>query len=494
MGRASTFLVLLLAAAGTDARAPADAAVLRASAAGEPIDVLIRLRAPAVKSLPAAAPFESRVASVVDSLRARAARDQRGLRAALRARGIESRELWIANAVAARIGPANVAWIAARAEVVAIESDLPRPAGLPLPVARAAKGLPDVEPNVARVRAPEVWALGYRGQGVVIGAQDTGYQWDHPALRDAYRGWNGVSADHAYQWHDAIHALIGGGTNVCGINAPAPCDDNGHGTHTLGTMLGDGGEGFRVGVAPSARWIACRNMDRGVGRPGTYLECMQWFMAPTDAAGANPRPDLAAHVISNSWSCPLGPPPSGENCATGSFDTALANLRAAGILFVAAATNSGPGCSSVDDPPAISANALSVGATNNSDGVVGFSSRGPVLSDGSGRLKPDVMAPGFNVYSSIPGSAYGLNSGTSMATPNVAGVAALVMSAEPSLRGQPDQVAQILRETAQPITVAETCGGVPGTNVPNNTAGWGRVDAFAAVLRATGNVHRDGFE
>ncbi len=90
-----------------------------------------------------------------------------------------------------------------------------------------------VEPNISKIEAPDVWALGATGHGVVIGGQDTGYDWQHPALIDQYRGWNGVSADHNYNWHDAVHT--GGG--ICGADAVQPCDDHGHGTHTLGTMV-----------------------------------------------------------------------------------------------------------------------------------------------------------------------------------------------------------------------------------------------------------------
>ena len=159
-----------------------------------------------------------------------------------------------------------------------------------------------VEWNIIKVKAPDVWAMGFTGQGVVIGGQDTGYQWDHPALINQYRGWNGTSADHDYNWHDAIHEDAGG--NPCGYNSPFPCDDYGHGTHTMGTMVGDDGGANQIGMAPGARWIGCRNMDNGVGSPATYAECYQWFVAPTALDGSEPRPDLAPDVINNSWGCP----------------------------------------------------------------------------------------------------------------------------------------------------------------------------------------------
>ncbi len=205
------------------------------------------------------------------------------------------------------------------------------------------------------MHAPDVWAQGFTGQGAVVGGQDTGYQWDHPALINQYRGWNGTTADHNYNWHDAIHS--GGG--VCGANSPEPCDDSGHGTHTMGTMVGDDGAGNQIGMAPGARWIGCRNMDQGNGTPATYSECYQWFIAPTDLNDLNPDPSKAPDVINNSWSCPLS-----EGCTDPNVLLAdVEAVRAAGILTVHSAGNSGPTCSTVDTPAAIYDASFTVGAT-----------------------------------------------------------------------------------------------------------------------------------
>jgi serine protease AprX len=284
---------------------------------------------------------------------------------------------------------------------------------------------------------------------------------------------------------------------ACLPNASTPCDDNGHGTHTLGTVLGDDGLGNQVGVAPDAQWIGCRNMDAGTGRPSTYLECFQFFLAPTDASGANPRPDLAPDVITNSWGCPVGPPPAGEDCALQSFDVALAAIRAAGIVNVVAAGNGSPNCGTIATPPAISADVFTVGSTTNSDVLSSFSLVGPVVVDGSGRLKPDLVAPGSGVRSATPGGSYGVKSGTSMATPNVAGVAALVISANPALRGDVAAVERILRETAQRLNPPGlNCAPYLATDYPNHVYGFGRVDALAAVQRAQAApaLFRSGFE
>src|SRR5690606_7611326 len=151
-----------------------------------------------------------------------------------------------------------------------------------------------------------------------IAGQDTGIRWTHNAIKAKYRGWNGSSADHNHNWHDAIHVT----GSSCGADAMAPCDDNGHGSHTIGTMLGDDGGSNQVGVAPGARWIGCRNMNAGDGTPARYNECAQWFLAPTDLAGNDPQPDLAPDVVSNSWGCPVD-----EGCTAGTeVQEAIENL------------------------------------------------------------------------------------------------------------------------------------------------------------------------
>ncbi|MCI0635596.1 MAG: S8 family serine peptidase, partial [Actinobacteria bacterium] len=249
-------------------------------------------------------------------------------------------------------------------------------------------------------------------------------------------------------------------------------------------MVGDDGGSNQIGVAPGARWIGCRNMDVGVGTPETYSECFQWFIAPTDLEDENPDPSRAPHVINNSWGCP----PS-EGCTDPTILQAVVqNTRAAGIEVVVSAGNAGSSCSSVNDPPAIYAASFSIGATDSSDNIAGFSSRGPVTVDGSGRMKPDVSAPGVDVRSSVPGGGYANFSGTSMAGPHTAGVVALVLSAFPGLVGDPDSIEPILTSTAVPRTTAESCGGVPGSEVPNNTYGWGRVDALSAVTNASSDL------
>jgi subtilisin family serine protease len=392
--------------------------------------------------------------------------------------------IWVrggAGAVEAMAGRADVAHVFANPWV---RAELPEPAAAPAPET------PDVvEWGVQQIGAPIFWAEGVTGQGVVVAGQDTGYDWDHAALIDKYRGWNGSAAVHDYNWHDAIHVPNGS----CPADSTEPCDDNDHGTHTMGTMVGDDGFANQIGVAPGARWIGCRNMNGGNGTPTTYSECFQFFLAPTDLGGANPDPGLAPHVVNNSWACP----PS-EGCTDpAALQAVVENTRAAGIVVVVSAGNSGnQGCGTVNTPPAIYDAAFSIGSTTMSDAISSFSSRGPVTIDGSNRLKPDVAAPGSGVRSSVRNGLYGNSSGTSMASPHVAGQVALLLAARPDLAGDVAAVEACIRQTAVPRFNTQTCGGIPSGEVPNNVFGHGRVQLVWPVPAAceTSLIFADGFE
>lgn len=478
----------LLVQAGQDRLDPA----LRAARGA--IDVLVQLRPVAVLAPPQrqsgepVAVFRQRL---VDHWQAQARASQAGLQARLDAQGIEWRSFWLVNALALRLDAAVLPELAARGDVLRIHDDAPRQR---LAVVAAGSTVNTRSPaaiewGVGMIGAPDVWAAGITGQGVVVGGQDTGVRWSHQALRQQYRGWDGVDADHGYSWHDAIGELLGGGTNPCGVNAAAPCDDHNHGSHTIGTIVGDDGGSNRIGVAPDARWIACRNMERGIGRASTYAECFQWFVAP-GGNGRPLRPDLAPDVINNSWSCPPD-----ELCQDpGILRDIVASVRQAGIVVVASAGNDGPACGSLAKPPAIYAEAFTVGATSASGALASFSARGPVAA-GSLVAKPDVVAPGVAVRSALRGSdaAYGNMSGTSMAGPHVAGAVALLIAANPGLRGEVDRIEDILRQTSLPFALSGSCGGqMPGT-WPNFQAGHGRIDAWAA-FRVAETIFADGFQ
>ncbi len=473
--------------------------VWEATADGGEAEFLVVLVEQADLSPAAALPTrEARLRYVYDALREVALRSQASLRVELDAAGVDYRLFYVVNMLAVNGDRALVVRLAARPEVARIAANPRVRQPLPAPSPRGggpgrgrppsippARGEAGVEWNVARINADDVWALGYNGQGVVVAGQDTGYDWDHPALINQYRGYNGVTATHDYNWHDAIHANDPHTSpgNPCGFSSSVPCDDAGHGTHTMGTIVGDDGGANRIGVAPGTRWIGCRNMEEEWGSPATYAECFEFFLAPYPTGGdpfTDGVPSLAPHVINNSWTCPFS-----EGCDPDTLQTIVENVRTAGIVVVASASNSGSSCSTVSDPPALYGAAFSVGATDKSDNTASFSSRGPVTVDGSSRLKPDVSAPGVNVRSSFPGGGYGSLSGTSMAGPHVVGTVALLWSAAPRLIGDVDTTEWIITQTARPRTTTQACGDDSPGDVPNNVYGWGIVDALAAVREGT---------
>ncbi|MFK7948031.1 MAG: S8 family serine peptidase [Saprospiraceae bacterium] len=336
--------------------------------------------------------------------------------------------------------------------------------------------------GILQMNAHKVWEKGYTGQGVVVGGQDTGYEWEHESLKAKYRGWTEKNTNHNYNWHDAIRAFNPNHSveeNPCGLDVDYPCDDHNHGTHTMGTILG-GTESLQIGVAPDATWIGCRNMERGWGTPQTYLECFQWFLAPTDLNNENPDPSKAPHVINNSWACP-----EDEGCNPNNFDileTAVNNLKAAGIVVVVSAGNSGADCETINTPAAVFENSFTVGAISENEVIANFSSRGLVSIDGSNRMKPNVVAPGVNVKSAIRGEdLYANFSGTSMAAPHVVGLVALLISADPTLAGDVERIETIIEQTALDRITTQLCDGADGKSIPNFVYGYGTIDALAAV-------------
>ncbi len=483
--RVALFVALLIGLSGAPSatlRAAPDKIapwVLAHTADGAEAEFLVVLAAQA--DLSGAARLQTKAEKgryVYETLWRTAQTSQAPLLAWLNARGVEHRAYYIVNLIWVKGDAALAQALAARPDVARIEGNprihnaLPQPArpfDMLLAAAPAA-----IEPNITYVRAPEVWAMGFTGQGVVVGGQDTGYEWAHPALKPHYRGWNGVTANHDYNWHDAIHS--GGGS--CGADSPVPCDDYSHGTHTMGTIVGDDGGTNQIGMAPGAQWIGCRNMNVGYGTPATYLECFEFFLAPYPVGGkpAQGDPSKAPDVTNNSWTCP----PS-EGCSWSTLQAAVEAQRAAGIMTVVSAGNAGcpqPNCTTISDPPALYGAAYTVGAlTTGADTIASFSGCGPVTVDGSNRRKPDLTAPGTNVRSCVLNGAYGTKSGTSMAAPHVAGAVALLWSAAPALKNQITATEQLLNDNA--FHIASTACSSSGW--PNNVYGYGRLDVKSAV-------------
>ncbi len=406
----------------------------------------------------------------------------------LQAQNIDFHAFIVSNAIKAKINENQLEFIEHHFNPISISYD--QPVMVSTYREESTHQRMDPEWGIQKIEADSVWQLGIKGEGVVIAGQDTGYDFDNALILNKYRGYTDDGIDHNYNWHDAIReinplhqdSLIDENTNPCGLDLDIPCDDHGHGTHTMGTMVGEDAEN-KIGVAPEASWIACRNMERGYGTPSTYLECFEFFLAPTDLNGENPDPSLAPHVINNSWGCPPM-----EGCDIDNFhvlEEAVNNLVAAGTVVVASAGNNGSStCGTVRNPAAIFEQSFTVGATRDNDTITGFSSIGPVLVDNSFRIKPDVVAPGQNVRSIYLNDEFRTWSGTSMAGPHVAGAVALIISANPSLAGKVEEIRNILKSTAVKKTGDIDCDGIMADDIPNIVYGHGRIDVYQAVQLA----------
>ncbi|GAA2707585.1 S8 family serine peptidase [Micromonospora olivasterospora] len=429
---------------------------------GERLLVVLREQAD-LSGVPAGPPGrvgrDARAREVYRRLVATAERTQAGLRRDLSRLGLRPRPYYLVNAVEVDGGPGVRAWLSRRPEVgrVLVSQRL-RPLPAPAPTKRGTEPAPAGPTwNVSLIGADRVWSqLGVTGAGVVVGSSDSGVDGRHPALADGFRGGDD-------SWYDPWS------------HTRTPTDRGGHGTHTTGSAVGRGG----VGVAPGASWVGCVNLARNLGSPARYLDCLQFMLAPFPAGGdpfTDGRPERGPQVLTNSWGCP-----SIEGCDPGALRAATAALDAAGVFVVAAAGNTGPYCGSIEDPPATYPDVFTVGAVDRQRRVATFSSRGPV----PGAAKPDVVAPGAGVLSAMPGGGYAVLDGTSMATPHVAGVVALMWSANPALVGDLDRTRRILRETAVPAEAtyrsrnpSDACDG------DANITGAGVVDAYAAVRAA----------
>ncbi|MEJ2853706.1 MULTISPECIES: S8 family serine peptidase [unclassified Saccharothrix] len=397
---------------------------------------------------------------VVDKLREASHSDHASAVAQLKRENLRHHEFWAVNAVLVRGGgEKTVEALKHRPEVTEIREH--RTLTLPVPQSTGAASTGPVEWGVADIGADRAWeAFGARGEGVVVANIDTGVQFDHPALARQYRGRNADgSLNHEHNWYDP--------SQVCGDPTLGPCDNNGHGTHTMGTMVGDDGATNHIGVAPGARWIAAKGCEEGFCSEFALVSSGQWVLAPTTTSGTDPDPALRPHVVNNSW---------GGGGSSDWYRDLVRAWVAAGMFPAFANGNSGYGvCGTVDDPGGY-AESYGVGAYDIQGRIAEFSSLGPSPHDDG--VKPDASAPGVDVRSAVPGGGYDSFSGTSMATPHVAGAVALMLSAATALVGDVAATRVLLDSTARDAPDSAGCGGTAGDN---NTFGEGRIDVLAAI-------------
>ena len=326
--------------------------------------------------------------------------------------------------------------------------------------------------NIDLVDADRVWdEFGITGEGAVVGDIDTGADWTHPALQSKYRGYDaggpGVHV-HDYNWFDPDGVLYPGG-DLGPSRSAEPFDFGAHGTHTLGTMIGDDGVGNQIGMAPGARWIAISLNELSV--TGSIADdimahkSFQWMLCPTDLTGALATANcaMAPDVVNNSW--------GDANPADDTLRPGIIALRAAGIAPVFASGNPSAGAGSIGSAGS-APEAITVGATDVNDVVASFSGRGPSFYEGE--QKPELSAPGVDIKSSVPGGGYANYNGTSMAAPAVSGLVALMVSADLQ-DGYRDFNVDDLQAFMEYSSVDL---GDPG---PDDDYGYGRIDAYNAV-------------
>ncbi len=374
---------------------------------------------------------------VIEALRQKADGTQVNLRALLQIRRAQGRvqsftPLWVINSIALTADNAVIAELAQRPEVSGIVPDSTISAPAPLAATSASP-----EPNLNVINAPALWSLGYQGQGVVVANMDTGVDYTHPDLAAQWRG--GTNS-----WYDPY-----------GQHPAIPTDRSGHGTQTMGIIVGGSNGGTAIGVAPQAKWIAVKIFnDAGSATTSAIHQGFQWLLDPD----GNPNTADAPDVVNNSWTF------NSTGCFL-DYEPDLQALVAAGITPVFAAGNFGPSAST-SASPSNNPSAFSVGATNNTDVIASFSSRGP--STCTTTTFPSVAAPGVNVRTSDLYSGYWTSSGTSFSAPHVSGALALLLSAFPNLTVAQEESA--LASTAYDL----------GTAGPDSVYGAGRIDVLAA--------------
>ncbi len=393
--------------------------------------------------------------AVVSALMEHAERTQGYLRGYLESRisadVVRYTAYWITNVILVEARPEFLYELARQPGVGMLEQnerfEMIKPiAGQPAP-----KMPGHAEPGLKAVNAHKMWQLGFTGEGVLLGSLDTGVDGYHPALS---WNWHGNSVPASEAWHDAVF-----GTTF-------PADNDGHGTHTMGTMAGlEAGTGDTVGIAFGSEWIAAR---MGNFTSSEIMDNFQWMLNPD--GNIFTTDDMPA-VINNSWY-------AGHPSCTPAYINSILNLENAGVAVIFAAGNFGPGASTITTPAKCNYNALRIFSVGAVDGnyddlpVAPFSSRGPTNCNlGNDQIKPEVSAPGMCVRSSfIPTGNYFYSGGTSMAAPHVCGAIALLKQAFPAKSGT--ALKQMLYETARDL-------GEPGED---NSYGMGIIDVYQAYI------------
>ncbi|MFD7201925.1 S8 family serine peptidase [Streptomyces sp. NPDC059893] len=467
--------VMPAVAADTAATAKIDSSLSSAVAKGGDATFYVNLKAQAdLSGAKKQKTHAKKAKAAYKELRAHADDSQASLRSFLDKKKVGHKDYWIANTIQVTGDQALVNELAKRSDVASVVKarhfkldDIETSDAKVTGARTTADGdtVSDTAPDwgISDIKADQVWdQYKDRGEGIVVASVDSGVQYDHPDLVANYRGNNGDGTfANDYNFYDP--------SGTCATSS-TPCDNAGHGTHTMGTMVGKNG----IGVAPNAKWIAAKGCATSENCfDGDLLAAGQWILAPTDHNGQNPRPDLAPNIVNNSWG-------GGQ---TEFYQDIIKAWNAAGIFEAFAAGNDGDGvtCSTTAAPGA-QASTYGVGAYDVNGKIASFSGFGPSAVDGS--AKPNISAPGVDITSAWPGSTYNTINGTSMATPHVAGAVALLWSAAPSLIGNIDETRKLLNEGARDVDDTH-CGGTAGMN---NVWGDGKLDILASVTKAPRNA------
>ncbi|KAF5065685.1 Subtilase family protein [anaerobic digester metagenome] len=409
---------------------------------------------------------QARGVATVQALKSEALMTQQPILQQLEKTGFEYESFHIANMIWLRADYQTVEQLAMNPAVRKIYADKETHISEMIPSAAPQAG--DATPlqwNIKQINADQVWNDGITGQGIVVGVIDTGTDWTHPALKQSWRAYNPANPDQpleselAYSWFDGV------GTSKL------PFDDNNHGTHCAGTILGHEPDGSnQVGVAPGAKWITAKafNSDGG-GSFRAMLRAAEWMLAPGGDATKAPN------IVNNSWGVGDG--------VDDWFRDIVRAWRASGIVPLFAAGNQGlfdpaPTPGTIENPSNYP-ESIAVAATDIDMKLGSFSKLGPSPYDPS-LIKPEISAPGVAVRSSMAGGGYEEMDGTSMATPHIAGVAALMLSANQNL--SVDDILQTLEKTATPLTNSK----YPVS--PNMAMGYGLVNAKKAVDFVSGGL------